>query len=157
MKAHKIKILKTDYEVLSNSTFNLCSLIKLKSSTHHKNAINLFASTYLYCPVLGDDFYSRRIHKVGNTYTRVDPFLNLELPKLDEKLLALLKVKHSERSIIPTHVHLKSVTLPKFFGETLTIDAPLMPYFNWTCEQLEFKHVTNNDNQLKLCNNLSTN
>ncbi|XP_017763257.1 PREDICTED: RNA pseudouridylate synthase domain-containing protein 4-like [Eufriesea mexicana] len=143
--SHKIKILKTEYEVLSNSTLNLCSLIKLKSSTHNKHAIRLFTSTCLYCPVLGDNIYANLIQKVGKTYVRVDPFLNkFGLPKLDEKLFILLKVNPREQRIIPAHIHLKSIILPKFFGETLTIDAPLMPYFNWTCEQLEFKSVINN-------------
>lgn len=141
-KYRKIKLLKTEYKVLSNSTHNLCSLIELKSSTHAKSAIRLFAATYLYSPVLGDNIYASRIQKIGNTYVKVDPFLSCPgLPKLDIRLLRLLNVRHSQQEIIPAHIHLKSAVLPKFFGETLTIEAPLMPHFDWTCKQLDFKYL----------------
>lgn len=128
--------------MLSSSILNLCSLIELKSSTHSKNAIRLFAATILYCPVLGDNIHASRIQKIGNTYVRVDPFLsNPGLPKLDIRLLRLLNVRHSQQKIIPAHIHLKSIVLPQFFGETLTIEAPLMPPFDWTCKQLDFKYL----------------
>lgn len=141
-KQRKIKLLKTEYKVLSNSILNLCSLIELKSSTHAKHAIRLFAATHLYSPVLGDNIYASRIQKIGNTYVRADPFLSCPgLPKLDTRLLRLLNVRHSQQEIIPAHIHLKSVVLPQFFGETLTIESPLMPHFDWTCKQLDFKHL----------------
>ena len=141
-KYRKIKLLKAEYKVLSNSTFNLCSLVELKSSTHAKNAIRLFAATYLYSPILGDNIYASRIQKIGNTYVRVDPFLSCPgLPKLDMKLLRLLNVRVKQQEIIPAHIHLKSVVLPSFFGKTLTIEAPLMPPFDWTCKQLDFKYL----------------
>lgn len=102
----------------------------------------MFASTFLYCPVLGDNIYASQIQKVGNTYVRVNPFLTCPaLPKLDDKLLKLLGIKPNNQNIIPTHIHLRSIVLPKFFGKTLQIEAPLMPYFDWTCKQLEFKHI----------------
>ncbi|XP_033361184.1 mitochondrial RNA pseudouridine synthase rpusd4-like isoform X1 [Bombus vosnesenskii] len=141
-KYRKIKLLKTQYKVLSNSTLNLCSLIELKSSTHSKNALRVFATTYLYTPILGDNIYASRIQKIGNTYVRVDPFLSSPgLPKLDIRLLRLLNVRPNQQEIIPTHIHLKSIVLPQFFGETLTIEAPLMPPFDWTCKQLDFKYL----------------
>lgn len=141
-KYRKIKLLKTEYKVLSNSILNLCSLIELKSSTHSKSAIRLFATTYLYSPVLGDNIYASRIQKIGNTYVRADPFLSCPgLPKLDMRLLRLLNVRESQQEIIPAHIHLKSIILPQFFGETLTIEAPLMPHFDWTCKQLDFKYL----------------
>lgn len=128
--------------MLSNSTLNLCSLIELKSSTHSKNAIRVYATTYLYSPVLGDNIYASRIQKIGNTYIRVDPFLSKpELLKLDIRLLRLLNVRQSQQEIIPAHIHLKSVVLQQFFGETLTIEAPLMPPFDWTCKQLDIKYL----------------
>ncbi|CAD1476722.1 unnamed protein product [Heterotrigona itama] len=141
-KLRRVKVIKGEYEVLSNSTLNLCSLIQLKSSTHNKSTIRLFAATMLYSPVLGDNIYASRIQKVGNTYVRADPFFSCPgLPKLDTKLLKLLVVKPSEQAIIPTHIHLKSINLSNFFGRTLTIESPLMPYFDWSCKQLEFKHL----------------
>ncbi|XP_043528292.1 mitochondrial RNA pseudouridine synthase rpusd4-like [Frieseomelitta varia] len=141
-KLRRVKLMKGEYKVLSNSTLNLCSLIELKSSTHNKSTIRLFAATMLYSPILGDNIYASRIQKVGNTYVRADPFFSCPgLPKLDTKLLKLLVVKPSEQAIIPTHIHLKSINLPNFFGRTLTIESPIMPYFDWSCKQLEFKHL----------------
>lgn len=119
----------------------MCSLIELKSSFHNKHAIRLFASTFLYCPILGDNLYASQIQKVGNTYVRVDPFLTYSTRKLDDKILKLLGITPNNQNIIPTHIHLRSIVLPKFFGKTLKIEAPLMPYFDWTYKQLEFKHT----------------
>ncbi|XP_026300657.1 mitochondrial RNA pseudouridine synthase rpusd4, partial [Apis mellifera] len=142
----KIKILKTEYKILSNSILNLCSLIQLVSSTHHKHAIRLFASTFLYCPILGDNIYASQIQKIGNTYVRVHPFFTCSAPKLDDKLFKLLGVKPNNENIIPTHIHLRSIVLRNFLGKTLKIEAPLPPYFDWTCNQLEFKHIIETEN-----------
>ncbi|XP_076751731.1 pseudouridylate synthase RPUSD4, mitochondrial [Xylocopa sonorina] len=141
-KYGRMQLLKTEYNVLSNSTLNLCSLIKIKSSTEKRHAIRLFASTFLYCPILGDNICASQIQKVGNTFVKVDPFLTHPAPpKLDEKLLKLLNVRPRDLYIIPAHIHLKSTVLPMFLGNTLTIEAPLSPSFDWTCKQLEFKHL----------------
>lgn len=140
-KLKKIKIVRTQFQVLSKSTLNLCSLIEVKSSIIKRHALRLFASTFLYSPVLGDNVCATRIQKIGDTYLTIDPFLTkAEPPVLDEKLFKLLNVKPTEQQIIPVHLHLKSVQLPKFFGKTVTFEAPLAPAFNWTYNQLEFKN-----------------
>ncbi|CAK9831053.1 Pseudouridylate synthase RPUSD4, mitochondrial [Anthophora retusa] len=145
-KYRRVKIFKARYEIISNSTFNLCSLLKLRASTENRHAIRLFTSTFLYTPVLGDNIYSSRIQKLGNTYTNVDPFLSAPgLPNLDEKLLQLLEVHLKQQEIIPAHIHLQSTMLPSLFGEDVFLQAPLPPFFNWTCKQLEFKHLMQND------------
>ncbi|KZC10958.1 PREDICTED: ribosomal large subunit pseudouridine synthase C-like [Dufourea novaeangliae] len=147
-KRQLIKPLSVDFKVLSNSTLNLCSLIEMRSSTIQWHAIRLFATTVLYCPVLGDNMYASRIQKIGNTYVQVDPFLEYtQLPPVLEKpILQLLNVKRSQQHIIPVHIHLKSIDLPSFIrkGEDLKIEAPLIPPFDWTCEQLEFKCLMKN-------------
>ncbi|CAL7946397.1 unnamed protein product [Xylocopa violacea] len=137
-KYGRIKLLKIDYKVLSSSTFNLCSLLEIKSSTEKWHAIRLFSSTFLYSPVLGDNICASQIQKVGDTFLKIDPFLVQPAPlKLDKKILEQLYVSPMHQTIIPAHIHLKSVVLPMFFGNTLTIEAPLWPHFDWTCKQLE--------------------
>ncbi|XP_076246129.1 mitochondrial mRNA pseudouridine synthase Rpusd3 [Calliopsis andreniformis] len=140
-----VKILNTEFMVLSNSTLNLCSLIKIKSSTNKWYALRLFAATYLYCPVLGDNSYASRIQKIGDTYVQVNPFMEYtkQPPVLDKSILKLLNLKSSQQHIIPVHIHLKSIGLPSFLekGKDLTIEAPLIPPFDWTCKQLEFKNI----------------
>lgn len=117
----------------------------MKASTENRHAIRLFASTYLYCPVLGDNICASQIQKVGNTYLKVDPFLTYPAPpKLDRKLLQLLDVNQKQQTIIPAHIHLRSVFLPSLFKKDVTIEAPLMPSFDWTCKQLEFKYFMQN-------------
>ncbi|KOC68229.1 RNA pseudouridylate synthase domain-containing protein 4 [Habropoda laboriosa] len=141
-KSRKIKLFKCEYEVLSNSTLNLCSLIQLKASTMARHALRLFAATLLYTPVLGDNIYASQIQKVGDTYLKIDPFLSCpEPPKLDIRLLQLLDVSSRQREIIPAHIHLRSTILPSFFGQDILLEAPLHPSFNWTFKQLEFKYL----------------
>ncbi|CAK9831056.1 Pseudouridylate synthase RPUSD4, mitochondrial [Anthophora retusa] len=105
-KYRRVKIFKARYEIISNSTFNLCSLLKLRASTENSAP---------------------------------------GLPNLDEKLLQLLEVHLKQQEIIPAHIHLQSTMLPSLFGEDVFLQAPLPPFFNWTCKQLEFKHLMQND------------
>lgn len=147
-KLGKVKVVKTEFQVLSNSTLNLSSLLQIKSSTERRHTIRLFASTFLYSPVLGDNSpCASRIQKVGDTYVKIDPFLvHPAPPKLDRRLLKLLNVTPSQQNLIPVHIHLRSIALPEFMGDdTLTIEAPVMPYFEWTCSQLEFKYFMQNN------------
>ncbi|XP_076635911.1 pseudouridylate synthase RPUSD4, mitochondrial [Colletes latitarsis] len=145
MKRGDVKILNVKFKVLSNSTLNLSSLVEIKSSTTKYHAVRLFAATFLYCPILGDNIYGSRVQKVGNTYVNVNPFLKYTdfPPKLDKELLQLLKVDAHRQPIIPAHIHLRSMVLPSFLGkgQDLTIEAPLIPPFDWTCKQLEFKYL----------------
>ncbi|XP_054006448.1 pseudouridylate synthase RPUSD4, mitochondrial-like [Hylaeus anthracinus] len=144
-KRNAVKILNVEFNVLSNSTFNLCSLIEIKSSTIQWHALRLFASTYLYSPILGDNLYASRIQKLGNAYINIDPHLEYtELPpKLNRSILQVLNVKPSDQHIIPCHIHLRSMVLPSFLDgkQDLMLKAPLIPPFNWTCKQLEFKYL----------------
>lgn len=138
-----MKILNVEFNVLSNSTLNLCSLVEIRSSTTKWHALRLFASTFLYSPILGDNLYASRIQKVGDTYVQVDPFQeSTELPaKVDKPILELLNIESSQQHIIPVHIHLRSLGLPSFLGKgkDLIVEAPLIPPFDWTCKQLQFK------------------
>ena len=143
IKRGDMKILNVEFNVLSNSTLNLCSLVQIRSSTQKWHALRLFASTFLYSPILGDDLYASRIQKVGDAYVQVDPFQeSTELPaKLAKPILELLDVESSQQHIIPVHVHLRSIALPSFLGKgkDLIVEAPLISPLDWTCKQLEFK------------------
>lgn len=147
-KRQEVKILNTEFKVLSNSTLNLCSLVQIRSSTQRWHALRLFAATFLYTPILGDNLYASRIQKVGNAYVQVDPFQEYAnvLPKLDKAILQLLNVQPSQQHIIPVHIHLRSIGLPSFLekGKDLVLEAPLIPPFDWTCQQLEFKYLMSN-------------
>ncbi|XP_076667893.1 mitochondrial mRNA pseudouridine synthase Rpusd3 [Andrena cerasifolii] len=143
IKRGEMKILNVEFNVLSNSTLNLCSLVQIRSSTQKWHALRLFASTFLYSPILGDNLYASRIQKVGQAYVQVDPFQeSTKLPaKLDKQIIDLLNVRSVQQHIIPVHIHLRSVALPSFLGKgkDLIVEAPLIPPFDWTCKQLEFK------------------
>ncbi|XP_076177829.1 pseudouridylate synthase RPUSD4, mitochondrial isoform X2 [Ptiloglossa arizonensis] len=142
-KRRNVKILNVEFKVISNSTLNACSLIQIKSSTMKWHAIRLFAATFLFTPILGDNIYTSRIQKIGDTYVLIDAFkecVNLS-SKLDQSIFNLLNLKPVHQPIIPVHIHLRSIGLPSLFkkNEDLIIEAPLMPPFSWTFEQLKFK------------------
>ncbi|XP_043256990.1 mitochondrial RNA pseudouridine synthase RPUSD4-like [Colletes gigas] len=144
-KRGDVKILNVKFRVLSNSTFNLSSLVQIKSSTIKHHAIRLFAATFLYCPILGDNIHGSRIQKIGGTYITVDPFVKYTdfPPKLDKELLQLLKLNTQRQPIIPVHIHFRSINLPYFHGKErdLLIEAPLIPPFEWTYQQLKFDYL----------------
>ncbi|XP_003707989.1 pseudouridylate synthase RPUSD4, mitochondrial [Megachile rotundata] len=141
-KLNRIKLLNTEFKILSNSILDLCSLVEITSSTKRWHAIRLYASTYLYSPILGDNVCGSRVKKVGNTHVKVDPFLETANapPKLNKRLLQLLAVSEERQIIIPAHIHLKKVVLPNFYGKDVTIEAPLPPSFHWTCKQLDLQY-----------------
>lgn len=145
IKSGEMKILNVEFNVLSNSTLNLCSLVQIRASTQKWHSLRLFASTFLYSPILGDDLYASRIQKVGDVYVQVDPFQeSTKLPAtLDKQILHLLNIRSSQQHIIPVHIHLRSIALPSFLGKgkDLIVEAPLIPPFDWTCERLEFKYL----------------
>ncbi|XP_076657864.1 pseudouridylate synthase RPUSD4, mitochondrial [Halictus rubicundus] len=142
-KRGDVKILNFDFKVLTNSTSNSCSLLEIRASSNKQHAIRLFAATFLYAPILGDNLNGSRIQQLGNTYVKVDPFLKLANlpPILDKNIYRLLDVQSSQPSIIPTHIHLKSIDLPSFIDkEDFKIEAPLMPPLDWTCRQLKLNY-----------------
>ncbi|XP_078048430.1 pseudouridylate synthase RPUSD4, mitochondrial [Augochlora pura] len=147
-KRGDMKILNFDYKVLTSSTSNSCSLLKIKASSNRDHAIRLFASTFLYAPILGDNVCGSRIQRIGNTYVRIDPFLkSTDLPPaLGRTIYTLLDIESTQQHIIPNHIHLKSINLPSYNkGEDLKIDAPLMPHFDWTCRQLGLNYSIVNE------------
>ncbi|XP_076279676.1 pseudouridylate synthase RPUSD4, mitochondrial isoform X2 [Lasioglossum baleicum] len=143
-KQGDVKILNFEYKVLTYSTSNLCSLIEIRASSNKQHAIRLFAATFLYAPILGDNLNGSRIQKVGNTYVQVDPFLEFTKlpPVLNKTIYRLLDVQTNQQHIIPAHIHLKSIDLPSFIGngKDLKIEAPLMPPLDWTCRQLKLNY-----------------
>lgn len=82
------------------------------------------------------------------SYVNVGNFSELkgELPKLNPDLLGALKVRKHMQCIIPCHIHLRRMHLFDFSeGKDLVIEAPLMPEFQYTCDQLKFKHISPED------------
>ncbi|KAK2587123.1 hypothetical protein KPH14_002885 [Odynerus spinipes] len=142
-KQRRVRILNVQFDVISNSTNNLSSLIELKASTTKWHALRLFASTRLYTPILGDNIYGTRIHKVGGAWLLVNPFTEAyQLPEVDSELLKLLHLTKAKQELIPCHIHARRVLLPKFLDEEcLTLEAPLIPPLDWTCQQLKFKNI----------------
>ncbi|XP_046835543.1 mitochondrial RNA pseudouridine synthase Rpusd4-like [Vespa crabro] len=142
-KRREIKVLNIEFKIISNSTNNLSSLIEMKASTIKWHALRLFASTRLYTPILGDNIYGSRIQNIAGKWLLVSPFAktNNNLAEVNPKLLEILYLTKAKRELIPCHVHARSVILPKFKGESLTIEAPLTLPFDWTCRQLKFKNI----------------
>ncbi|XP_011703224.1 PREDICTED: RNA pseudouridylate synthase domain-containing protein 4-like [Wasmannia auropunctata] len=142
VKRNEVKIMNIDHKVLTNSTHNLSSLIEIQASARKWNGVRLFASTMLYAPILGDNIHGSRIQELMGTWLKVDPFADScwDLPKVNKQLLDLLNVAPSKQEIIPAHIHLRSVHL--IYGKEqkdITIEAPLIDPFYWTCKQLKFK------------------
>lgn len=146
IKRDEAKILNINYKILSNSTYNLSSLIEIDASTRKWHSIRLFASTMLYSPILGDNYHGSRVYEMMGTWMKVDPFAEstLNFPKINKELLNLLNVRESQQEIIPTHIHMRSMILPSFGvkKEDLILEAPIIHPFDWTCKQLMFKNVS---------------
>nr|XP_033323022.1 mitochondrial RNA pseudouridine synthase rpusd4-like [Megalopta genalis] len=147
-KRGDIKILNFDFKVLTSSTSNSCSLLQIRASSNKQHAIRLFAATFLYAPILGDNVYGSRIQQIGNVYVRVNPFLERadSPPVLDKTICRLLAVQSDQEHIVPSHIHLQSINLISYNkNEDLKIDAPLIPPLDWTCNQLGLKYSLKNE------------
>ena len=77
-------------------------------------------------------------------WVNVSPFVEAARvpPKLDKTLLQLLRISPTKQSIIPAHIHLREIFLPKYKSKEkdVILTAPPMPEFTWTCKKLQFKH-----------------
>lgn len=147
-KKNNVKVLNVSFKLLSTCKTNLSSLVEIRSTTNKNHAVRLFASTFLYSPVLGDNLFGSRVKKVGNTNVKVNPFLETsQLPqKLNKQLYMLLNLKKSQQEIIPVHIHFRSLTLLSYLKnkETLTINAPVIPPFDWAYDKFQFQHLMEN-------------
>lgn len=140
VKQRKVKLFKTHFNVLCNSTKNLSSLLEIKVSTVKWHASRLFAAKELFSPVLGDNYYGPMIAKfMGSWAAIVNPDVVPRLAILEPELLELLKVPKRMQEIIPIHSHVRSLHLPFFLKGQDYIQAPLLNPFKWTYEQLGFK------------------
>ncbi|XP_015601102.1 mitochondrial mRNA pseudouridine synthase RPUSD3 [Cephus cinctus] len=142
-KRRDIKILNVDFKVLSNSTQNLSTLLQIKTSTTKWHALRLFAATTLNSPILGDRIRGSLIQEVMGSRVKISPFVDAahRPPSIKAEILELLSLSSKEQLIIPAHIHLRKLYLPSYYGryDGLTLTAPLMPEFEWTCEKLQFK------------------
>ncbi|XP_011262875.1 mitochondrial RNA pseudouridine synthase Rpusd4 isoform X2 [Camponotus floridanus] len=152
VKKDEVQILNINYKVISNSTHNLSSLIEIEASTRKWHSIRLFASTMLYSPILGDNYHGSRVQNIMGTWIKVNPFAEScwDMPHISKELLQLLDIKKNQQEIIPAHIHLRNIHLISFGKEKkdISLEAPLIHPFDWTCRQLMFKNIPelNNDN-----------
>lgn len=126
----------------------MSSLIELGITTRKWHAIRLFAASVLHSPILGDNLYGAMIQEALGKYVNVGIFSELlgKPPKLNSDLLKLLHLKSWKQELIPVHVHLKKFHLSKHLNkDDLIIEAPLTPEFKWTCDQLQFKNMNDNE------------
>jgi hypothetical protein len=96
----------------------------------------------MLAPILGDHLFSSRVQTMMGVPTKIHPVHlvpGATAQKLTKPLLHILKLTDADDSlIIPTHIHLSSLTLKNYGGkrETILIHAPLHPHFQWTCDTL---------------------
>uniref|UniRef100_A0A0C9RU80 Rpusd4_1 protein n=1 Tax=Fopius arisanus TaxID=64838 RepID=A0A0C9RU80_9HYME len=137
-----IKILNVQYKVLSHGTYNVASLVEIKSSTTVWHAVRLFAATVLLSPILGDNIYGSRVQNVLGKRLLVNVAVDAAHipPTLDPDLLTVLKIGKNKDLMIPVHMHLREMYLPSFLRKknNVVIQAPLHPEFLWTCRQCQF-------------------
>lgn len=140
-KSKKVKVFKVDFKVLSHSTLNLCTLLEVKINRRKHHALRLFCTCKLYSPMLGDNYTSSRIQDIQGIALSV-PFIDkvtTQMSKLNKTLLELLMLTPRQQEIIPVHVHMRELILYGFpmKNQKLVLTAPLLPPFDWTCEQLK--------------------
>lgn len=154
-KMDRVHPVRVEFNTISKSPTNLSSLVEVTLNRRKWHTLRLFASTILYSPILGDNIHGSRIHKLRGSWLLLDPFHPLvgTVPTLDKQLLQILRVPKQDQNIIPVHAHLKSYFLPKFCKkEDIFIDSPLMPPFDWTCQQLQLKLTRDNEESVMTVN-----
>ncbi|XP_046749518.1 mitochondrial mRNA pseudouridine synthase RPUSD3-like [Diprion similis] len=149
VKRREVKTFDVCYRTISVSDGNLSALMEIQCFTTKWHAIRVFASTLLVSPILGDNIHGSRVKKIMGSYMHISPFVDAsrQIPILQPELLKKLHLQQSQAVIIPAHIHLREITLMSFpsRGQDLKLVAPLPPSFQWTCDQLQFKIPTENE------------
>ncbi|XP_046626589.1 mitochondrial mRNA pseudouridine synthase RPUSD3-like [Neodiprion virginianus] len=149
VKRREVKTFDVCYRTISTSDGNLSALMEIQCFTTKWHAIRVFASTVLVSPILGDNIHGSRVKKLMGSYMHISPFVDAsrQIPILQPELLKKLNLQQSQAVIIPAHIHLREITLMSFpsRGQDLKLVAPLPHSFQWTCDQLQFKIPTGNE------------
>ncbi|GBN17459.1 hypothetical protein AVEN_7114-1, partial [Araneus ventricosus] len=128
-----------EYRVLSVNTDLQTSLVEISSSSVRYHFVRVYASSQI-CSILGDMMYSNRMNTVLGVPVKVqiEHCHAFDLPPLPDKMTKTLNLPNgSNCSVMPTMLHLRSIFLPSFKGEDLTIVAGLPHHFQWTAEKLK--------------------
>ncbi|XP_054286832.1 pseudouridylate synthase RPUSD4, mitochondrial-like [Macrosteles quadrilineatus] len=139
VKDGKIRMGTFHHETLQHGFNNLTSLVKICVDLRAYNALRVFAADHLLAPVLGDNLYGGRVQTLMGIATSTHHFSEAALrPQvLPEEVYSMLQVDRSNAGIIPVHVHLSEMVLPKMLrGKPLHLSASLPPHFEWTCHKL---------------------
>ncbi|KAF8764860.1 Mitochondrial mRNA pseudouridine synthase like protein [Argiope bruennichi] len=128
-----------EYRVLSVNKDLQTSLVEIASSSLKYHFVRIYASSQI-CSILGDIMYCNRMNTVLGVPVKVqiEHSHAFDSPPLPEKMTKALNLpKGATCSVMPTMLHLRSIFLPSFKGEDLTIVANLPHHFQWTAEQLK--------------------
>ncbi|GIY64586.1 uncharacterized protein CDAR_295821, partial [Caerostris darwini] len=134
-KVHPVHV---EYRVLSVNKALKTSLVEISSSSVKYHFIRVYASSHI-CSILGDIMYSNRMNTVMGVpvKVRIEHCHAFDFQPLPENMTKALNLpKNVDCSVIPHMLHLRSIFLPKFKGEDVTITANLPPHFQWTTEKL---------------------
>lgn len=127
------------YQTLSGGTSNPCRLVELDSYSNKNHLVRVYLAHRL-SPILGDHIYGNRVHDVMGVKLAISPLqaaLVSTFQNIPPDILKLLKV--TDRSLVPTCLHLKQLTLSKFCmdkKEPLILKADLPPHFQYVLTQL---------------------
>ncbi|KAG8190725.1 hypothetical protein JTE90_024859 [Oedothorax gibbosus] len=116
------------------------SMVEISSSSVKWHFVRVYASSRI-AAILGDAIYSNRM----NTFMGMPVKLHIEqasafgMPPISEDIAKALYIEKGIKghSRIPTMLHLRSIFLPRFKNEDVTITANLPTHFQWTAEQLK--------------------
>ena len=131
-------------QVMSSSSNGRASLFRIEPSTTRKNCVAVYCADML-SPILGDQHYGYRAKMVLGKMVRISPQMapdsNATTQLLPEFFLKSLGISSSQQHLIPLHMHLGRICLPRYHGKgkDLVIHAPFRPYFLGTADCLDIK------------------
>ena len=129
-------------QVMSSSSNGRASLFRIEPSTTRKNCVAVYCADML-SPILGDQQYGYRAKMVLGKMVKISPQMspdsNATTQLLPEFFLKSLGLSSSQEHLIPLHLHLGRICLPRFHGKgkDLVIHAPFRPYFLGTADCLD--------------------
>ncbi|KAG8301484.1 tRNA pseudouridine synthesis [Homalodisca vitripennis] len=147
-KRGEIRIGTFHHQLISSGYNDLASLVQINVDLRKYHAYRVFCADYLHSPVLGDNLFGSRVQTLMGVPTTVHHFNDVaDTPqRLPQEMYRHLGLTSGEASIIPIHVHLEEMLLPRFFqkGQSLRLRAPVPPHFLWTCERLGLTQQADN-------------
>ena len=138
-KENNIKRITVEASVISKSSNGTSSLFRVEATSVMNNFIPVYCADML-SPILGDEMFSYRVRQFMGKLVHVKPQLapHQKTVNLPEWFLSKIGLSPGEEKLIPLHLHLGRVCLPKYFGKDkhLIINAPPRPFFQGTADML---------------------